>query len=234
MWNVRDGTVVRDLLTGITGVWQVVFEGRWVVAASNRNDTTVLDVWDFGLENDDDWVGEPPGGLYDEDIFSDDDDEEEDEGYSLLKAKHGVEEDEEQEQADVDAMDEDLVASSDTDSVAEIESDENGEGRGRRSEVDNADVEIPDASEGVDASRWAPQATVSVSSLTAAGPSASSSASRPQRPLATSRRRQHSPPPAAGGSSLGGTMRTVPPTNDETPTAPRRRQASHGHSTRRR
>ncbi|KIM48632.1 hypothetical protein M413DRAFT_20992 [Hebeloma cylindrosporum] len=28
MWNIRDGSVVRDLLTG------VVFEGRWVVAAS--------------------------------------------------------------------------------------------------------------------------------------------------------------------------------------------------------
>ncbi|KAF9532872.1 hypothetical protein CPB83DRAFT_890537 [Crepidotus variabilis] len=44
------GTVVRDLLTGITGVWQVVSEGRWCVAASNRNDVTVLDVWDFGRE----------------------------------------------------------------------------------------------------------------------------------------------------------------------------------------
>ena len=235
MWNVRDGTVVRDLLTGITGVWQVVFEGRWVVAASNRNDTTVLDVWDFGLENDDDWVGEPPGGLYDEDIFSDE--EEEDEGYSLLKAKHAVEEDEEQEQADIDAMDEDLIASSDSDSA---EYDENGEGQIRRPEVDNTDdVEILDASsEGVDASRWAPQATVSVSSLTTGGPSSASSSSnsRPQRPLASSRRRQHSPPPAAagGGSSLGGTMRTAPPTNDETPTAPRRRQQFHGHPTRRR
>jgi hypothetical protein len=29
-------------------------------------------------------------------------------------------------------------------------------------------------------------------------------------------------------------MRTLPPTNDETPTAPRRRQPSHGHATRRR
>jgi len=229
MWNVRDGTVVRDLLTGITGVWQVVFEGRWVVAASNRNDTTVLDVWDFGLENDDDWVGEPPGGLYDEDIFSEE--EEEDEGYSLLKTKHAVEEDEEQEQADIDAMDEDLIASSDSDSVVDLEYDQNSEGQVRRPDTD---VEILDASEGVDASRWAPQATVSVSSLTAAGPSASSSTSRPQRPLAPSRRRQHSPLPAAAGSSSGATMRTLPPTNDETPTAPRRRQTSHGHPTRRR
>ena len=75
MWNVRDGTVVRDLLTGITGVWQVVFEGRWCVAASNRNDVTVLDVWDFGNEDDEEWVGEPPGGSHAEGGFSEDEDE---------------------------------------------------------------------------------------------------------------------------------------------------------------
>ena len=86
MWNVRDGTVVRDLLTGISGVWQVVFEGRWCVAASNRNDTTVLDVWDFGNENDDEWVGEPPGWQYDEDGS----DEEEEEEESLRTAAPGV------------------------------------------------------------------------------------------------------------------------------------------------
>jgi F-box and WD-40 domain protein CDC4 len=28
MWDIRDGSAVRDLLTGIVGVWQVVFEGR--------------------------------------------------------------------------------------------------------------------------------------------------------------------------------------------------------------
>lgn len=91
MWDMRDGTFVRDLLTGINGVWQVVFEGRWCVAASNRMDATMLDVWDFGRdedEEDEDWIGEPAGGLYD------DTDEEEDE--------------EEAEQADVDAMDQDL------------------------------------------------------------------------------------------------------------------------------
>jgi len=233
MWNVRDGTVVRDLLTGITGVWQVVFEGRWCVAASNRNDTTVLDVWDFGMENDEDWVGEPPGGLYDEDIFSGDEEEEED-------SNHGTEEDEDQEQADVDAMDQDLVASSDTDSIVEIECDQHDQGYVRRPDVDNPDVEIQgdlDEPQGVDASRWAPQATVNVTSLTA-GPSSSSSLasqSRPQKSLASSRRRQQSPPPAAGGSSLmSGRVRTLPPTNDETPTAPRRRQQSQGHPTRRR
>ena len=62
MWDIRSGTNVRDLLTGITGVWQVVFDGRWCVAASNRHDATYLDVWDFGHEvvgdGDEEWCGE--------------------------------------------------------------------------------------------------------------------------------------------------------------------------------
>jgi F-box and WD-40 domain protein CDC4 len=131
MWNVRDGTVVRDLLTGITGVWQVVFEGRWCVAASNRNDTTVLDVWNFGKEDDDDWVGEPPGGIYDEDSEDEDDD---------------------QEQADVDAMDQDLVPSEsesvDVDDRAEDEEDEEEEEGQEDSDIESM--------EGVQASKWAP------------------------------------------------------------------------------
>ncbi|THH20907.1 hypothetical protein EW146_g562 [Bondarzewia mesenterica] len=91
MWDIRDGTIVRDLLTGIIGVWQVVFEGRWCVAASNRMDSTMLDVWDFGNgEEDEDWLGEPAGGIYDEDDTEDKD------------------EDEDMEQADADAMDQDL------------------------------------------------------------------------------------------------------------------------------
>ncbi|KAL5529520.1 hypothetical protein ACEPAG_5505 [Sanghuangporus baumii] len=90
MWDMRDGSFVRDLLTGINGVWQVVFEGRWCVAASNRADATVLDVWDFGRDgDDDDWIGEPAGGLYDDSSDEDEDDEDHD-------------------QADADAMDQDL------------------------------------------------------------------------------------------------------------------------------
>ena len=88
MWDIRDGSVVRDLLTGIVGVWQVVFEGRWCAAASNREDGTVLDIWDFGteeIEHEDgtrelrevsDWVGEPPNGFY-EDTTDDEYEEEE-------------------------------------------------------------------------------------------------------------------------------------------------------------
>ncbi|KAF8681306.1 WD40 repeat-like protein [Rhizoctonia solani] len=100
MWDVREGSVVRDLLTGITGVWQVVFEGRWCVAASNRQEQTYLDVWDFGGEDPDneieaeegDWMeasedeSEPEDGDDDIDVvdeggdleLGDEDDEEED------------------------------------------------------------------------------------------------------------------------------------------------------------
>ena len=110
MWNIRDGTVVRDLLTGITGVWQVVFEGRWCVAASNRDNATFLDIWDFGDEDDEDWLGEPPGELYDEDIFGDD--EYEDEVDMKTRNLSGMEvKDDDQEQADIDTRDQDLVAS---------------------------------------------------------------------------------------------------------------------------
>ncbi|KAF7979603.1 hypothetical protein HWV62_41920 [Athelia sp. TMB] len=131
MWNVRDGTVVRDLLTGITGVWQVVFEGRWCVAASNRNGNTVLDVWDFGNDNDDGWVGEPPGGMYDED----------------------TEDEEEEDQADVDLMDQDLEAA-----PSEPESESAMSSARGRGEPDD-DVESMDNDEGVEASRWAPSST---------------------------------------------------------------------------
>lgn len=134
MWNIRDGTPVRDLLTGITGVWQVVFEGRWCVAASNRNDTTVLDVWDFGKDQDEEWVGEPPGWMYDDEACSgDDEDEDEDdadideEDLMQMGGNRG-QSDEDQEQADVDAMDEDLLPS-DTESVMEqdVHGDEDDE-----------------------------------------------------------------------------------------------------------
>ena len=68
MWDIRDGSVIRDLLTDITGVWQLVFHGRWCVAASNRLDQTYLDVWDFGGDTDDQtWIGEMDGSIYDED-----------------------------------------------------------------------------------------------------------------------------------------------------------------------
>ncbi|KAI0062371.1 WD40 repeat-like protein [Artomyces pyxidatus] len=134
MWDVRDGTIVRDLLTNILGVWQVVFEGRWCVAASNRPDATVLDVWDFGNgEEDDDWIGEPSGGIYDEDMTDD--------------------EDEEMEQADADAMDQDLdIEPSDGDVVDEDDAafadavDEN-DLSAETEEVEMEEAWLPDAND---------------------------------------------------------------------------------------
>jgi len=219
MWNIRDGTVVRDLLTGITGVWQVVFEGRWCVAASNRNDATVLDVWDFGNEDDEDWLGEPPGGLYDEDIFSDDGSE--DELYIKTRNLSGMEEDEydEQEQADMDAMDQDLVAS-ESDSVVEIEFDESGQ------EIQelhgDVNVEISDSlvSEGVDSSRWAPASAVTlpVTPSRPSQPPGKAGGAGPSRGL----------PFEAAGPSLPSVATAVRlPSNDETPTRPRIR--NHGN-----
>ncbi|EIW84773.1 hypothetical protein CONPUDRAFT_162124 [Coniophora puteana RWD-64-598 SS2] len=52
MWSVRDGTAVQDLPTGQMGVWQVAFSGRWCVAASNRDNQTMLYAWDFGVDGD--------------------------------------------------------------------------------------------------------------------------------------------------------------------------------------
>ena len=35
----------------------------------------MLDVWAFGNKDEDEWVGEPAGGLYDEDSEDNDDDQ---------------------------------------------------------------------------------------------------------------------------------------------------------------
>ena len=71
MWDLSDGSVVRNLLTGDAGVWQVAFHGQWCAAASHQYGSAVIDVWDFGtevIENEDgtkelkdvsDWIGEP-------------------------------------------------------------------------------------------------------------------------------------------------------------------------------
>ena len=44
MWNVRDGELVRDLLTDLSGVWQVKFDERRCVAAVQRNNLTYIEV----------------------------------------------------------------------------------------------------------------------------------------------------------------------------------------------
>ncbi|WVQ85951.1 hypothetical protein IAT38_008119 [Cryptococcus sp. DSM 104549] len=48
LWDIRTGAFVRDLVVGISSVWQVAFNGNLLVAASNRNNQTVFDVFNFG------------------------------------------------------------------------------------------------------------------------------------------------------------------------------------------
>ncbi|KAK4545925.1 hypothetical protein LTR36_002489 [Oleoguttula mirabilis] len=52
MWNVKNGECVRDLLTDLSGVWQVRFDERRCVAAVQRNNLTYIEVLDFGASRD--------------------------------------------------------------------------------------------------------------------------------------------------------------------------------------
>jgi F-box and WD-40 domain protein CDC4 len=235
MWNIRDGTPVRDLLTGITGVWQVVFEGRWCVAASNRNDTTVLDVWDFGKDQDDDWVGEPPGWMYDDEAYSGDDEDEElqdededadiDEEDIMAMSRNRGQSDEDQEQADVDAMDEDLLPS-DTESV--MDQDRHGDDAEEEliDELGNLrtstrQASVPSTISAASSSRSVHGGASSSGTLGSSRHSinGSSSASRGDRQLAGALLRRHI---MQGTSSQDTSMPRRPlPSNDETPTRPR-------------
>jgi F-box and WD-40 domain protein CDC4 len=152
----------------------VVFEGRWCVAASNQTRggavQTVLDVWDFAEEGED-WVGEPPGGVYDETDSGGSEDEDEDEedeeggGYGYARGGRSMdvdmvldEDDDAQEQADVDAMDQDLLVPYDDGSGSEHGERDAIRGRATSPEVIEIDEPVPSDSEpdGVRASRWAP------------------------------------------------------------------------------
>ncbi|KAL4892688.1 WD40-repeat-containing domain protein [Aspergillus ambiguus] len=52
MWDVRTGECVRDLLTDLSGVWQVKFNDRRCVAAVQRDSMTYIEVLDFGASRD--------------------------------------------------------------------------------------------------------------------------------------------------------------------------------------
>ncbi|OMP86492.1 Cell division control protein 4 [Diplodia seriata] len=52
MWNVKTGDCVKDLLTDLSGVWQVKFNERRCVAAVQRNSWTYIEVLDFGASRD--------------------------------------------------------------------------------------------------------------------------------------------------------------------------------------
>ena len=44
MWNIQNGECMRDLLTALSGVWQVRFDERRCVAAVQRNSLTYIEV----------------------------------------------------------------------------------------------------------------------------------------------------------------------------------------------
>ncbi|KAL2018078.1 hypothetical protein VTK56DRAFT_1264 [Thermocarpiscus australiensis] len=59
MWDVETGDCVKDLLTDLTGVWQVRFDERRCVAAVQRGNLTYVEILDFGAARD----GKPPEEL---------------------------------------------------------------------------------------------------------------------------------------------------------------------------
>lgn len=47
LWDIRTGEHVRDLLTGLSRIWQVNFNDRRCVAAVQREDKTFIEIMDF-------------------------------------------------------------------------------------------------------------------------------------------------------------------------------------------
>ena len=47
MWDTKTGDCVRDLLTDLSGVWQIKFDERRCIAAVQRDDWTYIEVFDF-------------------------------------------------------------------------------------------------------------------------------------------------------------------------------------------
>ncbi|KAF9527920.1 cell division control protein 4 [Crepidotus variabilis] len=52
LWDIRSGKVIKDLLSGVTGIWRVNFEDQWCVSASNVESITMLDIWDFNTNEE--------------------------------------------------------------------------------------------------------------------------------------------------------------------------------------
>ncbi|RKP33690.1 WD40-repeat-containing domain protein, partial [Dimargaris cristalligena] len=48
MWDIKTGQQICDLLTDVTGIWQVKFDDRRCIAAVQRDDSTFFEVFDFG------------------------------------------------------------------------------------------------------------------------------------------------------------------------------------------
>ncbi|CAH1760437.1 6336_t:CDS:2 [Entrophospora sp. SA101] len=67
MWKVKTGKHTRDLLTGLSGVWQVKFDERRCVAAVQRNSVTCFEVLDFGVFGIEEDKNTPNASCTDED-----------------------------------------------------------------------------------------------------------------------------------------------------------------------
>ncbi|KAE8451604.1 hypothetical protein EG329_003677 [Mollisiaceae sp. DMI_Dod_QoI] len=52
LWNIKTGECIKDLLTDLSGVWQVKFDERRCVAAVQRDNLTYVEVLDFGASRD--------------------------------------------------------------------------------------------------------------------------------------------------------------------------------------
>lgn len=52
LWNIKTGECIKDLLTDLSGVWQVKFDERRCVAAVQRESLTYVEVLDFGASRD--------------------------------------------------------------------------------------------------------------------------------------------------------------------------------------
>ncbi|KIW93160.1 uncharacterized protein Z519_05765 [Cladophialophora bantiana CBS 173.52] len=52
LWNIKTGECVKDLLSGLSGVWQVRFNERRCVAAVQRDGLTFIEVLDYGAARD--------------------------------------------------------------------------------------------------------------------------------------------------------------------------------------
>lgn len=50
LWNIRNGKLVRDLLTNLTRIWQVSFDEQRCVAAVKRNEDTYIEILDFDYD----------------------------------------------------------------------------------------------------------------------------------------------------------------------------------------
>lgn len=47
LWDIRTGQCIRDLLAGVSAVWQVAFKHKLLVAASSKGASTTFDVFNL-------------------------------------------------------------------------------------------------------------------------------------------------------------------------------------------